>query len=62
MQQTLITGMTVYIRFINGKLCIEEDLTEYGIATDFVAAGVLKEDIVLAFHEPTMEKYTDATS
>ncbi|WP_442921720.1 element excision factor XisI family protein [Microcoleus sp. Aus8_D2] len=30
---------------------MEEDWTEYGIATDLVAAGVPKEDIVLAFHE-----------
>ncbi len=55
----IITGMTVYIRLINGKLWIEEDWTEDGIAKDFVATGVPKEDIVLAFHEPTMRQYTD---
>lgn len=54
-----ITGMTVYVRIRNGKFWIEEDWTEDGIATDLVRAGVPKEDIVLAFHEPGMRQYTD---
>ena len=54
-----ITGMTVYVRLREGKFWIEEDWTEEGIATDLVRAGVPKEDIVLAFHEPKMRKYTD---
>ncbi len=51
--------MTVYVRLLNGKFWIEEDWTENGIATDLVRAGVDKEDIVLAFHEPKMRQYTD---
>ncbi|NEO65596.1 MAG: XisI protein [Moorea sp. SIO4G2] len=54
-----ITGMTVYVRLREGKFWIEEDWTEEGIATDLVRAGVPKEDIVLAFHEPKMRQYTD---
>lgn len=54
-----ITDITVYIRLRNGKIWIEEDWTENGIANDLVRAGVDKEDIVLAFHEPTMRQYTD---
>ncbi|MEG4866193.1 MULTISPECIES: XisI protein [unclassified Microcoleus] len=54
-----ITGMTVYVRIRDGKFWIEEDWTEDGIATDLVRAGVPKEDIVLAFHEPGMRQYTD---
>lgn len=54
-----ITGMTVYIRLQNGKIWIEEDWTENGIANDLVRAGIDKEDIVLAFHEPKMRQYTD---
>lgn len=42
----------VYGRVRDGKFWIEEDCTEDGIATDLVRAGGLKEDIVLAFHEP----------
>ena len=54
-----VTGMTVYVRLRDGKFWIEEDWTEEGIATDLVSAGVPKEDIVLAFHEPKMREYTD---
>ncbi|TAE59414.1 MAG: XisI protein [Nostocales cyanobacterium] len=54
-----ITGMTVYVRLKDGKFWIEEDWTENGIATDLVKAGVPKEDIVLAFHDPNIRQYTD---
>ncbi|MBD1834336.1 XisI protein [Cyanobacteria bacterium FACHB-472] len=54
-----IAGMTVYVRLRDSKFWIEEDWTEDGIATDLVRAGVPKEDIVLAFHEPKMRQYTD---
>jgi RimJ/RimL family protein N-acetyltransferase len=53
------TGMTVYVRIRDNRFWIEEDWTEEGIATDLVRAGVAKEDIVLAFHEPKMRHYTD---
>lgn len=53
-----ITGMTVYVRIQGNKFWIEEDWTENGIATDLVNAGVPKEDIVLAFHEPEMRQHT----
>ena len=49
----------VYVRVRDRKFWIEEDWTEDGIATDLVRAGVPKEDIVLAFHEPGMRQYTD---
>lgn len=52
-------GMTVYVRIQDNKFWIEEDWTEEGIATDLVRAGVPKEDIVLAFHEPKMRHYTN---
>ncbi|MGL5194493.1 MAG: XisI protein [Chroococcales cyanobacterium] len=48
------SGATVYVRLRDQKFWIEEDWTEEGIATELVAAGVPKEDIVLAFHEPQM--------
>lgn len=54
-----VTGMTVYVRIREGKFWIEEDWTEDGIATDLVRAGVPREDIVLAFHEPEMRQYTE---
>jgi hypothetical protein len=54
-----VTGMTVYVRVRDSKFWIEEDWTEDGIAIDLVRAGVPKEDIVLAFHEPRMRQYTE---
>ncbi len=54
-----ITVMTVYVRLREGKFWIEEYWKEEGIATELVCAGVFKEDIVLAFHEPKMRQYTD---
>jgi len=51
--------LAVCVRIRDGKFWIEEDWTEDGIATDLVRAGVPKEDIVLAFHEPEMRQYTD---
>jgi hypothetical protein len=51
--------ITVYVRLRDGKFWIEEDWTEDGIATDLVREGVPREDIVLAFHEPEMRKYTE---
>jgi RimJ/RimL family protein N-acetyltransferase len=54
-----VTGMTVYVRIRDGKFWIEEDWTEEGIATELVRAGVPKEDIVLAFHDPKTRQYTD---
>jgi len=54
-----VTGMTVYVRLQDEKFWVEEDWTEEGIATALLTAGVPKEDIVLAFHEPKMRQYTD---
>ncbi|MEW5988547.1 MAG: XisI protein [Chloroflexota bacterium] len=50
---------TLYVRLRNGKIWIEEDWTEEGIATDLVRAGVPKEDIVLGFQPPEMRPYTE---
>ncbi|MEB3884606.1 XisI protein [Lyngbya sp. CCY1209] len=52
------SGATVYVRLRGGKFWIEEDWTEDGIATELVAAGVPKTDIVLAFHEPQVRRET----
>ena len=49
----------LYVRVKKDKIYIEEDWTEEGIATDLMREGVPKEDIVLAFHEPSMRKYTE---
>ena len=58
-QGVRVAGMTVYVRIREGKFWIEEDWMQDGIATDLVRAGVPKEDIMLAFHEPKMRPYAD---
>jgi len=47
-----VRGMTLFVRLREGKIWVEEDWTEEGIATDLVRAGVPPTDIVLAFHPP----------
>jgi hypothetical protein len=53
----LIHNKDLQIR--DNKFWIEEDWTEDGIANDLVQAGIPRENIVLAFHEPKMRQYTD---
>jgi hypothetical protein len=45
-------GSTVYIRIKDGKVWVEEDLTEDGVTDDLLAAGVLLGDLVLGFQHP----------
>ena len=49
-----VRRMVLYVRLRNGKISVEEDWTEEGIATELLKAGVSKDDIVLAFHPPEM--------
>ena len=45
-----ITRCLVQLDIINGKIWIQQDNTEEGIADELEAAGIPKCDIVLAFH------------
>ena len=49
----------VHIDLVDGKVWIEKDNTEDGIATELVQAGVPKSHIVLAFHSPEARKHTE---
>jgi hypothetical protein len=49
----------VHIDIIGGKLWIQRDGTEKGIAADLERAGVLKEHIVLGFRSPEVRPHTD---
>lgn len=46
------------LRIKNEKIYVEYDGTDEGFADVFAAAGVPKEDIVLAFHAPAKRPYT----
>ncbi|ETX08905.1 XisI protein [Candidatus Entotheonella palauensis] len=48
----------LHIDVKDGKIRIQEDRTESGVANELVALGVPKYDIVLAFHAPYKRPYT----
>jgi XisI protein len=54
-----IYGCLIHIDIRDGKLWIQYDGTEDGVANDLVEMGVPKEDIVLAFHSAYMRQYTE---
>jgi hypothetical protein len=54
-----IFGCVLHLDIIDGKIWIQHDGTDIGIADELVALGVSKQDIVLAFHAPSMRKYTE---
>jgi len=54
-----IHGSIVHIDIINGKVWIQRDGTEQGIANDLTRAGIPKEHIVLGFREPEIRQYTE---
>ncbi len=49
----------LHVRLRAGKIWIEVDETEEGLATELVRGGVPREDIVLAFHPPELRHFTD---
>jgi hypothetical protein len=54
-----VHGCIIHIEIIDGKIWIQRDGTEYGIANELVAAGIPKDKIVLAFHPEDVRQYTD---
>lgn len=52
-------GVVAHIEIINGKIWIQEDNTEEGIATDLEDAGIPKDKIVLGFRHPQLRQYTE---
>jgi len=49
----------VHIDIVDGKIWIEKDNTEDGVASELVQAGIPKSRIVLAFRSPEMRKDTE---
>jgi XisI protein len=52
-------GCILHLDIKQGKIWIQHDGTEVGIANQLVELGVPKQDIILAFHEPEVRQYTD---
>ncbi len=53
-----IHGCLIHIEIIDGKIWIQRDGTEDGIAGELEGVGVPKSDIVLGFHDPKLRRYT----
>jgi hypothetical protein len=53
-----VHGSVVHIDIIDGKVWIQYDGTTRPVAEELIAAGIPKEDIVLAFHPADMRQLT----
>ena len=51
-------GCLMHMDIKDGKIWIQHDGTEVGVANELVELGVPKEDIVLAYHAPYQRQYT----
>jgi hypothetical protein len=56
---TRVYAVIVHARLHGGKIWIEQDGTADGVADALLAAGIPREDIVLAFHAPWKRQFTD---
>ena len=54
-----VHGTLVHIDIVHGKLWIQRDGTEHGIAKELVKAGVPKDHIVLGFHSAELGQHTE---
>jgi XisI protein/XisH protein len=48
----------IHISLVDNKVWVQYDDTEEGVATDLVAEGVSKDDIVLGFRHPKIRQHT----
>lgn len=54
-----VQNLVLHVAVQDGKIWIEEDWTEDGIATYLLKHGVLHDQIVLGFQAPIMRPYTE---
>lgn len=54
-----IYGCVIHIDIKGNKIWIQQNMTEYPIAEDLVAAGIPKDHIVLGFHSPYKRRFTE---
>lgn len=52
-------SVIAHLEIVNGKIWIQEDNTEEGIASDLEAAGIPKEKIILGFPHPSLRPFTE---
>ncbi len=54
-----VFGCVIHIEIKSGKIWIQRDGTDVGIANELIEAGVPKSDIVLGYRSPFMRKFTE---
>ena len=54
-----IHGCVIHLDIIDGKVWIQRDGTEEGVADELVAEGIPKNHIVLGFRSEEVRKYTE---
>ena len=52
-----VYGTLIHIDIEDGKIWIQYDGTEVGVANELIEKGIPKTDIVLAYHFPFMRQY-----
>lgn len=57
LQKRRVYGALIHIDLSGGKIWIQYDGTEVGVANELTEQGIPKEDIVLAYHSPFMRQY-----
>jgi hypothetical protein len=55
----MVYGCVIHVDIKDGKIWIQRDRTEVGVANELVNAGFPKQDIVLAFKAPYKRKFTE---
>lgn len=58
-EKSRVRYVTVYLRIKNGKIWVEEDMTNLCVVDDLLSAGIPKSDIVLGFHPPSKRALTE---
>jgi len=54
-----VHAVILHLRIKNGKVWIEQDGTEEGVANELLAAGIPQQDIVLGFYRPERRAITE---
>ena len=54
-----VHGCLVHVDIIDGKIWIQRDGTENGVAEDFIEKGIPKDRIVLGFHPAEVRPHTE---
>ncbi|NEP26425.1 XisI protein [Moorena sp. SIO3I6] len=52
-----VFGPLIHIDILDGKIWIQHDGTEFGVANELLELGIPKQDIVLGYHAPFMRQF-----